>query len=173
MSIVLADITRTCDQPNARSINNIIYVCLKSDVNAIAAEQTYTTGFLGPRSIARKLTMESGKVFKKWTLSKFDKSLEVEAEGNEDGSIFVHKLTGFFPKQSALKTYLLGGMTNGCEMIVIAKDKNGNTRLIGDLIEGAILKAKEINNNDKNGYEIEFTWESALPAPYYTGTIAL
>jgi hypothetical protein len=173
MSIVLADITRTCDQPNARSINNIIYVCLKSDVTAIGAEQAYPSGQNEPRTIATNLTMDTLKVFKKWTLSKFDKSLEIEAEGNEDGSIFVHKLTGFFPKQSALKTYLLGGMTNGCEMIVIAKDKNGNTRLIGDLIEGAILKAKEINNNDKNGYEIEFTWESALPAPYYTGTIAL
>lgn len=171
MAITLANITRTCDQPNARSIDNIIYVCLKSEIATIPAEQTYTPGSTEPRTIATNITMESGKTFKKWTLSKYEKSLEIEAEGNEDGSIFVHKLTGFFPKQSALKTYLLGGMTNGCEMIVIAKDKNGNTRLIGDLIEGVILKAKEINNNDKNGYEVEFTWESALPAPYYTGTI--
>lgn len=171
MSITLADITRSCDSPNAKGIGGILYVAFKSDVQTIPAEQTYTPGSNDPRTIASNLTMVSGKTFYEWTISKNDKGFECTPEGNEDGSIYKTSVKVFIPKVAPLKTYLLGGMTNGCEAILIVTDKNGNKRLVGDLTEGCTITAKEIITTDKNGYEVEFTWESALPPPYYTGTI--
>jgi hypothetical protein len=67
------------------------------------------------------------------------------------------------------KSYILD-QAHGGEYIVLAPDRNGQLRIIGDLEEGCTIRTKE-QTNDKNGYDLTIEWESVHLPYYYTGTI--
>lgn len=163
MAVTLTDLEKVCGETNAKNITNTIYLAFKKDVDSIPA----ATGHV----VSTSITMKTGKVFTKLEISKFDKSYISEPEGNADGSVYKTTIKGFHPKLRAAATEMLAGITNGCEIVAIIEDRNGNKRIIGNLTEAADFKATEKNDNDKNGYECEINWESALPAYFYTASI--
>jgi hypothetical protein len=164
MAITLTDLAKTCGTINARGIQMKLYLAFKSDVSAIPAASAHV--------VSTAITMAQGKTFVEVEISKNDKSYESKPEGNEDGSIYKTLIKGFHPSLRSAATNVLAGATNGCEIIAISGDLNGNYRIIGNLTEGgATLRASEINDNSKNGYELEIEWESALPGLFYTATI--
>jgi len=166
MASTLAAIARACGAGNAKGLKGNVYVANKEDITTIPAAGA------GTHVVSTNLTMASLKVFFTWAISKIDHDLQIVSEGDQDANSFKTTLTFLIPKVSAANTYIVGLSATGCEFVVITEDANGNKRIIGDLINGATLKVNE-KVKDKNGYEVTFEWESALPPLFYTGTIAV
>jgi hypothetical protein len=164
MASTLATIAKACGAGNAKGLKGTLYIANKDDVATIPAAGA------GTHLVSTNMTMESTKKFYKWEFSKIDHDLQITSEGDQDANTFKSVLTFLVPKVTAANTYILGLSATGCEYIVIVEDKNGNKRIIGDLVDGAILKVNE-KVKDKNGYECTLEWESALPPLFYTGTI--
>jgi len=162
MPVTLENLQKVCGA-NAADLIGELYLAFKADVDTIPDATDHV--------VSTAITMKASKVFVKVELSKKDKSYESKPEGDEDGSIYKTLFKGFHPHLRSAATNMLAGMTNGCDVIAIFKDKNDEQRIIGDLSEGAIMKASEIISKDKNGYELELSAESALPPLFYTATI--
>jgi len=162
MPVTLVELLKQCGT-NAADLVGELYLAFKADVDTIPSATDHV--------VSAAITMKASKVFVKVELSKKDKSYESNPEGDEDGSIYKTLFKGFHPHLRSVATNMLAGASNGCDVIAIFKDKNGEQRIIGDLSEGAILKAKEIITKEKNGYELELGWESNLPPYFYTAAI--
>lgn len=165
MASTLAAIARACGAGNAKGLKGTIYIANKTDIDTIPAAGA------GTHVVSSNITMESGKVFYAWDISKIEHDLQIVSEGDADANSFKTTLTFLIPKISPTNTYIVGLSATGCEFVVIVEDANGNKRILGNLVDGCNLKVNE-NVKEKNGYNCTIEWESALPPLFYTGTIS-
>jgi hypothetical protein len=157
----LANIARTCGQGIRPGIATKVYVACKDEITAIAAATAHV--------IDDPFTYAQGKHFHVWDISQMDSSYLVEPEGDADARYYKSTVQFFIPALAAAKSFILNSITNG-EFIVLVSDHKGQTRLLGDLVRGALISFQE-QTNDKNGYVVTIEWESNILPYYYEGTI--
>jgi hypothetical protein len=167
----LAAIEKTCGG-NSPGLKTYLYIAHKSEVTAIPDPDT------GTLTVSGDMTMRAADAgppevlagtFKRWEISKGGSSYESNPEGEDENVNNVVTVKAFMNKLEDAKSYILD-QAHGGEYIVLAPDRNGQLRIIGDLEEGCTIRTKE-QTNDKNGYDLTIEWESVHLPYYYTGTI--
>lgn len=131
-----------------------------TDTHKITSAITYRAAATGPPAVA------AGK-FYQWSFSKEDQTFT--SDRDEATGLWKTEVKIFVPKLQDTTSYTLNGLT-GDNLVAIVKDRNGKSRLVGALGNGANLKVKE-QTNPKNGYEVVIMWESAYSPYFYESTI--
>lgn len=164
MSDTLADILKQCGDGNAPGLKQKIYIEKQSNIEAIPATDADS------HIISGVITMKDTNTFHVFDISKYEQEFKVTTEGDEDSNTKKAELKFFISKIDAVKSRILDTNSNGCPLIVIPTDKNGQRRLMGDLEDGAYMKIEE-TATPKNGYNVTITSE-ANHVPYFlTGAI--
>jgi len=150
----LGNINRNC-KPSLPGVNTKIIIGCIEDVKCWPSPEEGTHVINEP--------LLSGSQYE-WEVQKNTPVLIIDPIGDNGSEGWKSELTFFVKRLTPEVSYMLNGIVAG-EFYVIAKDKNGYRRLLGDQYEGATIKIKEQTTN-KNGYEIVVTWESPY-LPYY------
>lgn len=168
----LATIEKACGGGNTPGLKTKIYVACVDEVATIPAvdasslivstDITMRAADAGPPAIA-------AGTFKEWSISKINGTWTVEAVGEGENISYNVTVNAFINKISASKSYILNSATGG-EFIVIAEDKNGQKRLVGDIDDGCSIKVGE-QTNDANGYPVVIEWTVNHLPYFYTGSI--
>lgn len=162
-------IDQFCGGVNAPGLDRMLSITCEDELLAIPApvtdthkitdDITYRASAVGPPAVA------AGK-FYKWFFSKDNASWTSE---RDDNNLWNTEVKIFIPSLQDTTTYTLNGMT-GENQIALVPDRNGKTRVVGALGNGAMIKVKE-TTDPKNGYEVTITWQSAYAPYYYEGTV--
>lgn len=170
--MALKNIRVTCGLGNAGGLGNLVYFAKKSEVTAIAATGTDTDEIPG----AAPFTMATSPAgtFKVLELTPIPgkKTWETPEEGDTDSPSWGVNITGFHPKTDPVKGDGFKSM-KGCEYIVVAVDKNGKRRVVGDVLNGAYFGVKEMIQEGVNGYEITWTIQGLNHLPYFLSSAAV
>jgi hypothetical protein len=167
----IADISKACGVTYIKGLKNKVHVTGLNEVTTIAspgtgtmqvASLTFRTAVTGPPAIA-------AGTWKTWEISKLDGSYKSEPTGDIDNPTITTTVGFFIYGLSSSKSYV-ANQTLGQDFILVAKDNNGNNRLIGEVGRGCTIKIIE-QTNDKAGYLCEASWESSHYPYYFTGTL--
>jgi hypothetical protein len=165
--IDLKDIPKFCGGVNAPGLEKYLKLTCGEEVTAIpAATDHKITGNITFRAADPAATpaVTAGQ-FYTWHTSKDEQ--EFSSEQDENG-LWKTKFKAFIPKLTAEKSNILNSASGGEDKIVLVPDRNGNSRLIGSLSNGCMLKVKE-QVSPKNGYVVEGEWESSHSPYFYEG----
>lgn len=135
-------------------------ITLRAAVAAVIANPSATPPVLAVAAV-------SAGVAYTWNFAKEDQEFTSE---QDDNGLWKTKVKIFVPKLEATKSDVFNNST-GDDKVIVVKDRNGKSRLIGSLSEGCSIKTKE-QTNPKNGYVIEIDWESAHSPYFFEGSIA-
>ena len=102
-------------------------------------------------------------------VSRFDNSYAPEQVGDVENVSFLHKATARVNKMTAEKNFVFQGLL-GRPVRAVVKDGNGTPWMLGDDENPCYVRIKP-ESADKNGYVLEFEYESANLLYEYTGAI--
>ena len=169
----LDSIEKFCGGGNAPGLKTTIWIAGKVEITAIPAADVDTsvvsTDFTMRVEDAVGPPVVAAGVFKTIAISKINGSWKVEPVGEGENISYKVTIEAFVNKISSAASYSLNATTGG-EFIVLAQDKNGEKRIVGDLDEGASIKVGE-QTNDANGYPITIEWDTPNLPLFYEGTI--
>lgn len=149
--------------PNPGGLKPFLYVALKEDVETIPAPTTDTY------NIATAVTMVTDKLPVKWELDIDPGKLDIDTEGEGLSVSVSTKMEVFIPRLTAEIAKEVDAAL-GRELILWTTDKNGKTRIIGDLEQGAFAAYKSSSGDkpaSKNGTTITLTLGGQTHAPYF------
>lgn len=167
----LLDIQRACGATYIKGLKNKVHITGIDEVTAIAAPAsgtmnvatvTFRAAVVGPPAVA-------AGTWKTWDTSKLDGTYKAEPTGDVDNPTITTTVQFFIYGLTSEKSYQ-ANQTLGHDFILVAKDNNGQNRLIGEVDRGCSIKIIE-QTNDKNGYLCEATWESGHYPYYFLGTL--
>lgn len=177
--IDLGNISKFCGGVNAPGLDRQLRVMCGEDVKTIAAPSGHRVGDITLRPTVPAILANPsatppvtavpavpGGTAYTWNFAKEDQSFESD---QDDNGLWKTKVKIFVPKLESEKSQVFNNST-GDDKIVVVKDRNGKSRLIGSLTEGCSIKVKE-QTNPKNGYVIEIDWESAHSPYFFEGVI--
>lgn len=168
--VTLGTIEKMCGGGNPAGLKTKLYVACLDDIATIPARDDYATDdSLQPHTITADIVMEATKVFFEFNFSKTGHSYTITPEGEAEFVSNNAEIVITIPKLSPLSTYILNGMQGG-EFVVLATDKNGQRRIIGDLEEGMSVTVQEATN-DQNAYTVTFSLSMSELPLFYTGVI--
>lgn len=167
--MALRNVRRTCGLGNAGGLANKLWYAKKNEVTAITDPLTGTTEIVGASAFT--MATSPAGTFKVLELTPMSskKTWEVVDEGDVDSPSWGVNIVGFHPKTDPVKGDTFTSMT-GCEYIVIALDKNGKKRLVGDEVDGCFFYIKETINEGNNGYEVTVKINGLNHLPYFVGS---
>lgn len=170
--MALKNIRVTCGLGNAGGLGNILYFTKKSEVTAIVAPLAGTHEIAGATPFT--MLVSPAGTFKALELTPIPgkKTWETPQEGDADSPSWGVNITGFHPKTDPVKGDGFTSMV-GCEYIVVALDKNGKRRVVGDTLNGAFFTVKEMIQEGVNGYEVTVTIQGLNHLPYFLADAAV
>lgn len=126
----------------------------------VVAAMTMRAAALGPPAV------DAGKFYK---IVHSRKDGSYSSEMNEETGMWETKGKFFVSYLKPTTSAALDGL--GPEMgIIITEDNNGQRRIVGDLSLPSSFKIAE-QTEGKNGYMVEYMWESDHAPYFYSGTI--
>lgn len=162
----LATITSVCGASNAPGLLSKMWIAYEEDIDTIPAPTADTF------DIATDITMVATKVFYLWDISRLEQKFDVNTEGDEDSNTKAIDLEVFIRALTSAKSRILSTNSNGCQLIVIVEDKNGQKWLLGRKGDGVLMTVKK-QVNPKAGYVVSIKG-SQPHLPYkYNGAIAV
>lgn len=118
--------------------------------------------------IAGDITFDEGEHWYTVGLDKVGSSFNFQSQGEGQSKSYLCTVILFVPGVGPVVSNIVTGFIRGTYNLLI-KDKNKNVHLIGDLADGAEVGVQA--QNDRNGYILTFTFESADLPFNYTGAI--
>lgn len=164
MSNTLDNIAAACGEGNASGFKTKIYVQKMSNVESIPAATADSM------NVDTDIVLKATEVWKVFEISKNEQRFEIKSEGDEDSASKIAELDFYIPKSTPGKSYILHTNSVGCPLIVIATDRNGNKRILGEVEEGFYMSVDE-NITGKNGYVCKGKYESVLGPLFYNGAL--
>lgn len=160
----VAEIEQFCGGVNAPGLDRVLHITCEDQITSIPDADT------GTHTISDDIVMvvSPAGVFFPWYFSKEDMSFTSTRDENGE---WATEVKIFVLQLNSEKTYVFNGLT-GDNQVVIVKDRNNQSRLVGALGNGCMVNVKE-QTNPKNGYEVTINWKSAYSPLYYTGAIAV
>jgi DNA-directed RNA polymerase subunit F len=170
MCELITDLLTDC-QPVVGGMLPELYITYQNDVDIIPAVT------VGTSTIATAITMKAGKYVRKFELMDNETaSLEITGIGERSAMGLNAKILVKIPSVSPDRLHLIKNMVNG-RFILFAKDKAGNTWMMGDLKIPANMKLTKASFGakaaDPNHFEIEFSSDSPVGVYNYTSTIPI
>jgi hypothetical protein len=170
MCELITDLLTDC-QPVVGGMLPELYITYQSDVATVPAVTASTS------TIATAITMKAAKFVRKFELMDNETaSLEITGIGERSAMGLNAKILVKIPKVSPDRLHLIKNMVNG-RFILFAKDKSGNTWMMGDLKVPANMKLNKASFGakaaDPNHFEIEFSTDSTVGVYNYTATIPI
>lgn len=161
----LAAIERACK--SRAGMKPHTYITCFDEVSSIGAATDMEVATISMRAAATgPPAVDAGKFYK---ISHARKDGDYVSEMNEETGMWETKGKFFVSKLQAKTSAALDGL--GPEMgIVLPTDNNGQRRIVGDLDLPASFKITE-QTTGKNGYMVEYMWESDHAPYFFTGTI--
>lgn len=149
---------------NAKNIKPRVWLANPNEIDSIPAA---TAGVISTDIVMK--TNTPAFVFAVWNISPVDPGFTGESSGDLDGIEIPISLSVFIPAMEGAKSDKIN-QVNGGEYVVIVEDKNGKKWILGELNDGAFIRAG-VQTNDKNGYPITIEWTTARLPYEYTGVI--
>lgn len=171
---MLGDLLQESGIDNAPGVV-LVYAAEKADVLTWPTmPSTITTNSDSVQS-SGNITFKTGKKFEKIEITAGVVTLEEKTSGGPRQNSSMTTLKG---KRAGISADALGWMkTNkNKELVVVVRDRNGLTRMLGDVNQGSFITEIDTKTGAKQGDErgIEFTIEYyGLEAIVYPGTISL
>ncbi len=161
MCLEVAPITVDCRTVTGGLVD-AIYIAHKKDVAAIPAPASDTGAITGD------VTMTAGKTFASWAFVEDTGSMKEESVGDAGFRSVKTTVSSMVKGNKAQVTRMLNQLLNG-SFVLIVKDAEGQTWLIGNKERGATLGIKRdfgTKGEDKNHCALEFTITSGGAMPY-------
>jgi len=150
----------------ANGLSTCLYLAEATWLTSIPARTANTN------TIATDITMDSGKVFIPWYIGEDESLFSAKPLGAQGALSYENSLTVFIPGHRDLIEAFLNDNVNN-EFIIIAPDREGNLRLIGQAYSPAFIVADSlevVNGNEKQGVTMMFKARGKVAANY-TGAI--
>lgn len=170
---ITGDVLITCDDKTRRAGSKTVYMQHYTNITSFTAGSDHEYTGVTMDTTADKW-FEIGNDFE---------TIAIENEGNRENgsSISETSITIRVPKMEKSKGTQMQKLFEGCEVVVIIEDYNGNAFVHGwsELMEGdaallaSISEIREAELNGYNGYEIVLTGKTEELAREFTGTIQL
>jgi hypothetical protein len=156
-----------CNTENNTELLPTIHVAATWEIDTIAAP---TAGVIATdiTMVAAASPLPAG-AFHEWKLAKAlgKSSYKEEKQGDDDGGVKLHTLVVVMNKVTAAR---LEATQGGCDHVVLFKDNNSQTWLLGDKENGCtMVRGSEIGAT--NSITVTFKWYTGKNIYQYTGAI--
>jgi hypothetical protein len=171
---MLGDLLQESGADNAPGVV-LIYAAEKADILTWPTMPSTITTNADNVASSGNITFKTGKKFEKIEITAGQVTLDEKTSGGPRQNSPMSTLKG---KRAGISADAIGWMkiNKNKELVVLVRDRNGLTRMLGDTNQGAFITEIDTKTGAKQGDErgIEFTIEYyGLEAIVYGGTVSL